>query len=168
MTRAALREGEIRDAAALLGMGGDAIDFLRLPDAAAPTAGPAFARAVMAIAAAVKRERADVVLAPWRHDPHCDHLATDLMARAAAARTGARHLSYPVWGWTLAPEAELPDGPVRGHRLDIAAHLPAKLAAIAAHRSQHGGLIADAPGGFQLPVPLLTVFRRPFEVFLQQ
>lgn len=163
----AIRAREIRDAAALLGLGAHAIDFLGLPDAAAPTAGPDFEDAVAAIAATLRRTRASALLAPWRHDPHCDHVAADAMARAAAARTGVRHLAYPVWGWTLPPETELPEPRLSGHRLDIAAHLPAKQAAIAAHRSQHAGLIADDPAGFQLPERLLAVFRRPFEVFLR-
>jgi hypothetical protein len=60
----------------------------------------------------------------------------------------------------------LPDNEVRGWRLDIEAALPAKRAAIAAHRSQHGGLIDDDPGGFSLPPDLLHIFERPYEVFL--
>ena len=69
---------------------------------------------------------AGTVLAPWRHDARCDHLAAHLMAQEAAPRAGVRHLAYPVWGWTL-PETALLDGPAPvGWRLDIGAQLPAK------------------------------------------
>jgi hypothetical protein len=60
----------------------------------------------------------------------------------------------------------VPDGRSRGWRLDITASLAAKRAAIAAHRSQHGGVIDDDPSGFVLPAALLAVFERPYEVFL--
>ncbi len=44
-----------------------------------------------------------------------------------------------------------------GLRVDIAAHLPAKRLAIAAHRSQYAGLIVDDPRGFQLPPDFLAL-----------
>ena len=159
-----LREAEAREAVSELGLPPERIAFLRQPDTAAPTSGPAFDRAVADIAARCRG--ASVLLAPWRHDPHCDHEAAHLMARAVAGQTGLRHLAYPVWGWVLPPEQGL-DGPgPAGMRLDIAAHLPAKRRAIAAHRSQYAGIIDDDPGGFQLPSALLTVFDQPYETFL--
>ena len=56
--------------------------------------------------------------------------------------------------------------PVRGFRLDIARHLPAKRRAIAAHRSQTTDLIADDPAGFRMPPAFRALFDQPFEVFL--
>ena len=88
------------------------------------------------------------------------------MAQAAAHLTGARLIYYPVWGWLLPPEATLPGATAHGRRLDITGHLPAKRHAIAAHLSQYGELITDSPTGFRLPHALLSVFDRPFEVFL--
>src|SRR5437762_1448664 len=82
-----------------------------------------------------------------------------------AARTGARPLSYPVWGWTLPDEHELPDTAVRGVRLDIAPHLEAKRRAIAAHASQLGESITDDPAGAVLPARLLADCTQPYEVF---
>jgi LmbE family N-acetylglucosaminyl deacetylase len=55
---------------------------------------------------------------------------------------------------------------MRGRRLDISAHLPAKRRAIAAHASQYGGIITDDPAGFQLPSDLLREFDSPWETFL--
>jgi hypothetical protein len=88
------------------------------------------------------------------------------MAVQAARQTGARLLSYPVWGWTLPADSKLPGPLPNGVRLDIARHLTAKRAAIAAHRSQHGLMITDAPDGFRLPASLLSTFDVPYEVFL--
>ena len=159
-----LREEEARMAVAELGLPPGRIVFLRQPDTAAPTSGPAFDRVIADIAGHCRG--AGVLLAPWRHDPHCDHEAAHLIAAAVARRTAIRHLAYPVWGWML-PPGQVVDGPgPAGLRLDIAAHLPAKRRAIAAHRSQYAGLIEDDPGGFQLPPDLLAVFDRPCETFL--
>lgn len=152
----ALRHLGLRDAASLV--------FLRLRDTAAPHAGQDFETAVSRLVQLTAG--CETICATWGHDPHCDHAAVHLMAREVAARTGLRHLAYPVWGWTLPPETELPESPVAGWRLDISEALPAKRAAIAAHRSQHGGLIDDDPGGFKLPPALLHIFDRPYEVFL--
>ena len=50
-----------------------------------------------------------LLLAPWIADPHCDHEAAALVARAAALRAGLRSLFYPVWGWCLPPDTPVPD-----------------------------------------------------------
>jgi LmbE family N-acetylglucosaminyl deacetylase len=160
-----IRAAEARQAVARLGLGLDRIGFLALPDAAAPQHGPAFARAVAAIVARARALRAAAIVAPWRHDPHCDHLAAHLMAREAASRLGIRHLAYPLWGWLLPPESEI-SGRVSGFRLPIGRHLPAKRHAIAAHRSQRGRVVMDSPSGFTLPAALLAVCNRPYEVIL--
>jgi LmbE family N-acetylglucosaminyl deacetylase len=163
----ALREQEARDAVQRLGGTTDDAVFLRLQDTAAPTAGPEFDAAVRRIANLARAGGCGTILAPWRHDPHCDHEAADLMAREAAAMAGLPHLAYPVWGWTLPPDHALPDQSATGWRLDIAEHLQAKRDAIAAHASQYSDLITDDPTGFRLPRTLLAVFERPYEVFLK-
>jgi LmbE family N-acetylglucosaminyl deacetylase len=160
-----LREHEAAEALRHLGLRDpSSLIFLRLRDAAAPHAGAEFEATVARIAA--HAAGCETICATWGHDPHCDHEAVDKMARAVAARTGLRHLAYPVWGWTLSGETQLPENPVAGWRLDISQALPAKRAAIAAHRSQHGGLIDDDPTAFKLPASLLHIFERPYEVFL--
>ena len=40
-----------------------------------------------------------LLAAPWRHDGHPDHEAVGRAAAAAAHRTDARLLEYPVWVW---------------------------------------------------------------------
>jgi LmbE family N-acetylglucosaminyl deacetylase len=161
----ATREAEARNAVAHLGLAPDRIAFLGAPDTRAPHRGVSFDRAVTAIAVRAAGEGCTVIAAPWRHDPHCDHLAVHRMAVAAASRLGLRHIAYPVWGWTL-PADDALEETIAGGRLSIASHLPAKRRAIAAHRSQHGELITDDPSGFRLPADLLSVFDEPHEVFL--
>jgi len=157
-----MREKEAAEALRELGLNDPgALVFLRLPDTAAPHHGPAFAATAARIAALAAH--CTTICAPWRHDPHCDHESADKLARAAAAIARIKHLSYPVWGWTHPPETDLPDQPTEAWRLDISQFLPMKQRAIAAHRSQHGGLQS---AGFELPQTLLAVFNRPYEVFL--
>ena len=161
-----VREQEALNAVSILGLPAGRIGFLGLRDTAAPMEGDGFDAAVAAILSFVERTDAASVLSPWQHDPHCDHLSAHLMASEAVARCRARHLAYPVWGWTLPAAARLP-GPVpHGMRLDITDRLAVKRRAIAAHASQYGGLIQDDADGFRLPPNLLEVFSRPFETFL--
>lgn len=162
----AVREAEARAAVALLGLPADRIGFAGLRDTAAPAAGPAFDSAVDAVCALCRAQQVAAILAPWQHDPHCDHEAAHLIAAATAQRLGLRHWAYPVWGWTL-PEDRLLPGPVpSGVRLDVQDALSLKTQAILAHRSQYGRLITDDPAGFSLPRHLLAVFERPFETYL--
>jgi len=162
----AVREQEARDAVAILGLPAERIGFMGLRDTAAPMEGKPFRAAITAILTILKAIDALTILAPWQHDPHCDHLATHRMAAAVADECGARHLAYPVWGWTLSPEILLP-GPVpQGVRLNIENHVSTKQRAIAAHSTQHAGLIDDDPDGFLLPENLLDVFNQPYETFL--
>ncbi len=161
-----LREQEASNAVGILGLPSDRIGFLGLRDTAAPMEGAGFDAAVAAILSFVERTGAASILSPWQHDPHCDHLAAHLMASEAVARCRVRHLAYPIWGWTLPPDARLPGPAPRGMRFDITEHLAVKRRAIAAHASQYGGLIQDDPDGFQLPPNLLDIFSRPYETFL--
>lgn len=162
---AQVRQEEAREAVRLLGLPSDRICFAGQRDTAAPVAGPAFDLAIEDVSELCRASGIGTLLAPWRHDPHCDHEAADLLARAVAGRLGLRHLSYPVWGWTLPADHPLPALP-SGLRLDISGDLAVKKQAIMAHRSQHGGLITDDPDGFTLPKQLLQVFERPYEAFL--
>ncbi len=161
-----VRAQEARNAVAILGLPDNRIDFLELRDTAAPMDGEAFEAAAAMIQSTAERVGATAILAPWQHDPHCDHLAAHRMAEEVTARCQIRHLAYPVWGWIIVPETMLPGPTPHGVRLDITSHMAAKHRAIAAHASQYGGLIIDDAGGFQLPSNLLEVFSRPFETFL--
>ena len=157
-----LRAQEARQAVATLGLSSENLVFFNYPDTALPSG-----QAVSEQVAMLARDRAcTVMLAPWLHDPHCDHEAAALLAREAARRARCRLLSYPVWGWLLPPDQPLPVKRVAGYKLPIAAHLQAKRSAVAAHASQYSTLIDDSPQGFRLPPELLSIFERPYEVFL--
>lgn len=160
-----LREAEAVEAVAELGLARDRIAFLGLPDTQCPAAGPAFDAAVSAIAALAIRTGVGTILAPWAHDPHADHESAHLMAVTAASETGLRHRSYPVWGLTLPPDTRIRAMPA-GIRIDVAAQLPRKRRAIAAHRSQYAGLIVDDPQGFQMTPTFRALFDQPFEILL--
>ncbi|MFC0407853.1 PIG-L deacetylase family protein [Roseomonas elaeocarpi] len=170
---AAIRREEATAALGALGMGPDRLVMLGLPDGAVPHDGPGFDAAVTAMANLLRRDGAEAVAVSWEHDPHPDHLASWRMARAAAREAGVRLLAYPIWGWRhlyteIGPLPPLDlDGPPRGWRLDIAAVLPRKQAAVAAHVSQTTRLISDDPHGFMLSPEVLALFERPWEVLLE-
>ncbi len=159
-----LREAETVAAAACLGLTPDRIVFLRLPDTAAPTAGPAFTAAVARLTGLIREHGCRALLTSWRHDPHCDHEAAALLAGAAARQAGVMHWAYPVWGRTLPPDLEV--GPCTGVSLDVKRWQAAKRQAIHAHRSQWAGLITDDPTGFQMQPEFMTLFDTPSELFL--
>ena len=164
----ALRAREVREAVACLGLAADRVVLLGQPDTAAPHEGPGFDAVVARLVGLIRRDAwCTAILAPWRHDPHCDHLAASRAAEAAAAITGIRNVAFPVWGWRLPDATPIPEPLSSGWRLDIRDYMSAKRAAIQAHRSQYGDLITDDPDGFRLPPALLSVFDRPWETYLR-
>jgi LmbE family N-acetylglucosaminyl deacetylase len=165
----AVRAQEARAALRLLGLMPDRLVFFNQPDAALPHAGPRFDAIVARLLAHFRAEPdCTAILAPWRHDPHCDHEAASLLAARVAATASIAHIAYPVWGWTIAAETPIQAATTRsGFRLDIRRFLSSKRAAIKAHRSQYGDLITDDPTGFRLPPSLLSIFDSPFETFIQ-
>jgi len=164
----AVHEAEASEAVRALGLAPDALSFLRLPDRAIPTEGPEAGAATMRIAAAAREAVASAILVTWAGDPHRDHqAAAQLAARAAAMLPGMRLLAYPVWAWSLAPDAPVSEGPPRGGRVDITRRLPAKALAVAAHRSQVTPLIVDDPEGSCLEPAMLARHARPHEILLE-
>jgi LmbE family N-acetylglucosaminyl deacetylase len=162
----ALRERETSTALSILGLNSESLHFLRLRDSAMPHAGGPFELAVAELRRLVLAYRCKTILAPWLHDPHCDHETTQMMVRAAAKSLGLPIYSYPVWGWLLAPEQLLAEDAIEGWRLNITVHLDQKRRAIVSHQSQYSGLINDDPNGFRLPAELLSTFERPYETFI--
>jgi LmbE family N-acetylglucosaminyl deacetylase len=157
-----VRTEEVREATRLLGLACENLLILDHPDTALCSD-----RSVWEpIVTAARQRGCSLVVAPWQWDPHCDHEAAAIIASAVAAALACPLLSYPVWGWLLPPDQDVPLARLTGWRFPIADHLEAKRGAIAAHASQYSDLIKDSPDGFRLPQTLLTVFDRPFEVFL--
>jgi LmbE family N-acetylglucosaminyl deacetylase len=162
----ALRAAETRAAVAALGLPPSRLHLMGLPDGQVPRLGPPMEHAAATVATIARDSGVGTILCTWEHDPHADHVAAHVIASRAAALAGARLLSYPVWGWALPPRRRLEAGVIAGARIDITAQLPVKRRAIAAHASQHGGVVADDPRGFRLPATLLAALDQPFEVLL--
>jgi LmbE family N-acetylglucosaminyl deacetylase len=163
----ALREAEALAAARVLGVPAAHVGFLRCRDTAAPHRGRDFDVAVARIADWAARFGCRTICAPWRHDPHCDHLAAHLMAGAAARQVGARHLAYPVWGWTLPDDTRIGRTRIEGARLRLGlAAQRKKRRALVQHASQLGQVVTDDPTGFSLDEATLRQMIQPFEVFL--
>jgi len=161
-----LREHEARDAVSALGLPLDRLHFLGLPDGHMPTAGFRYDRAVKTIVWLFRHYACRTIFAPWLHDPHSDHEATQKIARVVASILNARLFSYPIWGWLLPNTPNTSQRPITGWRFDIGQHISAKRTAIHSHRSQYLGLITDDPSAFSLPANLLSFFDQPFETFL--
>lgn len=163
----ARREAEAEAATRHLGLPAGRLAFLRLPDTRSPHGGPDFDMAVETLSSLATEYGCDTILAPWSHDPHCDHESVWKMGLALSRRDRLRLLAYPVWGWLLAPDVELDTGTLTGWRFDVTQFQSRKALAIQAHESQYGDLITDDPNGFRLPNELLEVFASPYEVFLE-
>lgn len=109
--------------------------------------------------------RDTLLVAPWRRDGHPDHEAAGRAAAAAAFRTGATLLEYPVWFWHWASPGDAPWD--RLQRLVLSpARQARKAQAIAAHRTQVRPL-SSAPGDEVLLGPdLLAHFDDTDETFV--
>ncbi|KAB0682929.1 PIG-L deacetylase family protein [Aureimonas leprariae] len=166
---AAAREAEAAEALRRLGIGDHPRSFFRLPDAAMPAAGTAeHGKALRAFVDIVRGFRPDLVLLPWRRDPHCDHRDAFALASGALAATDmpAATLEYAIWLDELGSPEDRPQ-PDEAERVDfdVAAVLPAKRAAVAAHLSQTGDLIHDDPDGFHLTPATIERLAGPVEAY---
>jgi LmbE family N-acetylglucosaminyl deacetylase len=126
------RAAERLEGARRLGLDGDDVVTLHLPDAAlAAHAHRLVTRLELLLTPA------DLVVSPWRHDGHPDHDACGLAAARACALVGCRHLEAPVWLWNWAcpGDARVPWQRIVALKLSPSAHA-AKQAALSAHASQ--------------------------------
>ncbi len=169
--RRTLREAEARAAVRVLGVEAQQTTFLCWPDTQVPLKGSEdFAEAVSGMREHISAVRPDIVLVPWRRDPHCDHRASWQIVHAAMQQIPkvVRVVEYPVWVWALAQPGDMPQpGEMQAWRLDIAEVLAVKRNAIAAYPSQTTRLIDDDPEGFMLTPEVLAHFTKPYEVYLE-
>ena len=166
-----LRAAETRAAMAILGVEESCITCFGLPDGAMPTAlAPGFSAAVDRCQIYLETITPQLVLLPWRHDPHPDHRATWQILDAALARLAMypRSIEYPIWDWDLNQRQLLAEPAIEPWRLDITAVVALKQQAIAAYLSQTTDLINDDPTGFRLTPELLGNFTQPWELYLEQ
>ena len=159
---AARREHEVRRAVAEVAADAT-VELLRLPDGRlgdhAAALGAGLSRLVTG--------SATLVLAPWRHDGHCDHEAAGQVAAGVADLAGARLLEYPVWLWHWGTTQGAPWGEVLA--VDLSPEqVAARRAALEQHASQTWPL-SDQPGDEVLLGPhVLAHFDRPFETYLRR
>lgn len=155
----AQRRSEAEEALVRLGAGDQPRAFMDLPDAGAPGPDdPGGEVGVQTLAQLLSAFGPELVLAPWRRDPHCDHRAAWSLTHAALVRAGLQPdvLEYAVWLDELgAPE----DFPVAGEAkrvdFDIRDVATLKRHAVQAHLSQTTDLIGDDPDGFRLSASTL-------------
>lgn len=172
--RRALRVDEMRRSLEALGLRPSCLRPLRCPDGAVPAAGdePGFAEAAGALAAELARAAPQLVLAPWRRDPHRDHRAAHALTLAALeawpSAPPPRLFEYPVWSLEHDDETLQPrPGEVVRHALRIERVLARKQRALAEHRSQLGLVIDDDPHGFTLPASLVARCSEPVEHYYE-
>jgi LmbE family N-acetylglucosaminyl deacetylase len=164
----ATRRQELEDAAQILGLLPERLVHFGLPDAEAPTSGPLFESAVIAVIDVVDRLQAESLFVTWGRDPHCDHEAAALVAAEVQRRRPLRRLwAYPIWGWHLPGTARIRAPAPRARRIAIDEVLTVKRAAVAAHVSQMTDLIADDPTGFRFTEATLAPFLGAFEYFIE-
>jgi LmbE family N-acetylglucosaminyl deacetylase len=166
---AAIREAEARAALRELSITAEPA-FLRLSDGALAELPEEVEQACIAEIARIARERgAQTVLAPWRRDPHPDHIATAaLVERAAATLESVPHrLAYTVWSELRGGTPTLPSTQ-EATAFEVVLtpeEVEAKRRALARHRSQMTALVDDAPDGFRIDQQQLEWWLRPVERF---
>ena len=163
------REAEALEAMHLLGVGDHSRTVLRLPDAGMPAEGSVEDDDALAtLAAEIGRFRPDLVLLPWRRDPHRDHRDSwSLTQRAlAAAGQAPETLEYAIWLDEIgAPEDHPRPGEMEKLTFAIDSAVSAKRAATHAHLSQTTDLIDDDPEAFRLTAETIDRLTGPHEVY---
>ncbi|AQG79320.1 PIG-L deacetylase family protein [Spirosoma montaniterrae] len=167
-----LREAEALDALRVLNVPPENATFMRLKDRSVPLPdNPDFPSAAAFVANLLRTLRPATIFAPWRRDPHPDHRASWQLLRTALEhhRARPRVFEYLIWLWELGSETDMPrPDEMIVWRVPIDRVLEQRDRAIAAHRSQVTRLIDDDPAGFYLSPELLTHFKAPRELFLEE
>ncbi len=163
----ALREREAIDALTALGIR-KAPMFFRLPDSAlGDLTTTARAETIDLLARTIAEYGPDLVLAPWRRDPHSDHIAAYALTRESmrCAAYEGDFASYEVW---LPIRGSVADRPKPGEVSTLAVEVDAigtveKRRAILAHASQTSDLIADDPSAFRATPEMIETWTQPIE-----
>lgn len=113
------------------------------------------------VAAAVADAGTPLVIAPWKHDHHCDHEACATAAEVGAGEHGASVWSGLFWAWNRT-DPRLLSGHHLVHLRMSASMYSARRSALHAHRSQ----LRRAGGEPILPAEVLTPMRWHREYFV--
>jgi LmbE family N-acetylglucosaminyl deacetylase len=135
-TLAAVREREAHAAACVLDVPPERRHFFRLPDRSVPSAGDEFDAIVRALTSMLCLDAIGTIVTTTDDDPHPDHKAACRIAQAAAERSGAKLLCFPVWTWRTPRNRSVLNRVLHGSRLDVRPQLALKRAALAAHATQ--------------------------------
>ena len=168
---AKLRAEEARSALKILGVRDEPV-FYGLPDGTLSIL-PSASRAstIERLSAEIAAFEPDVVLAPWRRDPHPDHMAAAALTTAAIAAStlAPRILSYEVWLPIRGSDAERPrteEATTHATSLDPAIR-ERKRRALLAHATQTTSLIDDDPRGFRIDDALIARWIGPTEILYE-
>jgi LmbE family N-acetylglucosaminyl deacetylase len=161
-----LREKELLDAAAILGVSSENIIFCRYKDRNVPsTHHEKFDETVTNISKMINILKPDSIFVPWRRDPHPDHKAAFQLI-SSSDTLNAKIYEYPIWLEELGNTDDQPTNEESmPFRLNISSVVNQKQDAISQHRSQITDLINDDPEGFQLSQEMLNQFKVPYETF---
>lgn len=161
-----LREKELIEASAILGVAEENIIFGRYPDRNVPTIGDQrFETSVKSISKMLEAIKPHSIFVPWRRDPHPDHQASFQLINSAETYN-AKIYEYPIWLKELGQSGDEPTSDESmPFRLNISSVLAQKQDAISKHRSQITDLINDDPNGFRLSQQMLDQFNVPYETF---
>ena len=166
---AARREAEAAEALSRLGLGHHPRSFMRLRDAdMPPLKSPEWTAAVDSVRQLIDTFRPELMILPWRRDPHRDHQDSWRLAMAAMALAGPAipTLEYAIWLDELGAVDDRPRaGEMEMVAVDVAHLLSVKRHAIAAHLSQTTALIADDPDGFRLSDATVARLSAPHELY---
>ena len=159
-----LRRAELARAIECLGGTARDMTWMGLPDAMLYRVDPQDIAA--RLERTIEQTGASHVFAPAREDHHEDHQVTAKFAVALRTiRPDWVFHCYPVWSRWDDPDFAHSIAPYAPRYLPPGKHLARKRAAIAAHRSQLGQVVADDPSGFVLPPGFTDRFANEDEIF---
>jgi LmbE family N-acetylglucosaminyl deacetylase len=170
MRLAAQRQQEANAALSELGLGRAGRLFFNLRDADMPAASSnEWHRAVARLSNVLKKLKPELVVLPWRRDPHCDHRASHALAmQAMRLHPPATILEYAIWLDELGSNEDRPSSREATRlEVDIRSCLEAKKRAIAMHQTQTTRLINDDPSGFLLSSETIARLTGPKEYYWQ-
>ncbi len=163
------RQREAEAALQILGVPVQSARFLGLMDADMPKRDDdGYALAFSRMVSLVSTFDPDLVVLPWRRDPHRDHRDAWALGMDALSRTGMEVpiLEYAVWLDELGEAEDFPEvGEMERVEFDIASVLNLKRAAVAAHLSQTTDLITDDPAAFRLTADTIDRLCGPTETY---
>jgi LmbE family N-acetylglucosaminyl deacetylase len=166
-----MRAREARASLAILGVREEPIFFGLLDGSLASLDASARAATVERLAREIAAFDADMVVAPWRRDPHSDHMAAAALTSDAVSSLPRvpRSLSYEVWLPIRGTDADRPTADEAVvHTISLDADVrEQKRRALLAHATQTTALIDDDPDGFRIDEMLLARWTGPSEILYE-